>query len=138
MSNSFFSGAGRDFARNILRGSRIVHVDDVVEIISVESKSAAEFWFFDARWCVKENPWFEEYLEDGPLFLFFSAKRKRDYLLAPASGEFRNHRNRSVRLPVFIKEHPSAALPLRREGVFWHNEAENQSWSNNIYYCPPP
>lgn len=125
----------REYFEAVIRGSRLLHADNVLEIYSIENRRAATFWFDQTKWCVKENPWFEEYLAEGPLVLLRSFKRARDYLLAPANGEFRNSRNRGVSLPCFVAEHPTAQLPLRRLGVFWHGREVEGDWSKNIYFA---
>ena len=121
----------------VIRGSRLLHADKALEIYSIENRHAARFWLTDSRWCVKENPWFEGYLENGPLILLQSLRRSRDYLLAPANGEFRNRRNKRVSLRHFIAHHESAAAPLRSIGVYWHSPEAEGDWAEQICYCAP-
>ena len=138
MQKLIYDDDDREYLRIIIRGSRCVHSDDAAEIYSIESKWAARFWFGDTHWCVKDNPWFEDYVEEGPLLFIRSFKRKRDYLLAPASGEFRSRRNRGASFSTFVAEHPSIGMSLTSLGVFWHRPDEDPKWNNNIYYCPRP
>ena len=121
----------------VIRGSRLLHADKALEMYSIENRHAAIFWLTDSRWCVKENPWFEGYLENGPLILLQSLRRSRDYLLAPANGEFRNRRNKRVSLRHFIAHHESAAAPLRSIGVYWHSAETEGDWAEQICYCAP-
>lgn len=127
----------RAYHEYVIIGSRLIHADKIVQILSIENRWAASFWFDDTKWCVKDNPWFNDYLEVGPLLLLRSLIRSKDYLLAPAWDEFRNTRNRRVSLRHFMEAHPSAAYPLRRLGVFWHPSETAGDWSGRIYYCPP-
>lgn len=121
----------------VIRGSRLLHADKALEMYSIENRHAARFWLTESRWCVKENPWFEGYLENGPLILLQSLRRSRDYLLAPANGEFRNRRNKRVSLRHFITHHESAAAPLRSIGVYWHSAEAEGDWAEQICYCAP-
>jgi hypothetical protein len=123
--------------KTVIRGSRLLHADKTLVIYSIENRHAARFWLTDSRWCVKENPWFEGYLEKGPLILLQSLRRSRDYLLAPADGEFRNRRNKRVSLRHFIAHHESAAAPLRSIGVYWHSPDTEGDWAEQICYCAP-
>lgn len=134
---STFDDYNRRYFELVIRGSRLVHADNAVEIYSIENRRAAAFWFSETKWCVKENPWFEDYLEHGPLLLIRSLKRGRDYLLAPADGEFRNSRNRGVSLPHFVQEHPSAFQVLRGFGIFWHRFDLDMPPKSQIIYAPP-
>lgn len=120
----------------VIRGSRLLHADKALEIYSIENRHAARFWLTDSRWCVRDNPWLEDYLEQGPLLLMRSTKRSRDYLLAPANGEFRNSRNRRVSILRFIDEHPDSYLALRRLGVYWDIHQLQKTSSENIQFVP--
>lgn len=137
MSVDLHQARERAYQEAIIIGSRLIHADKTVQIFSIENRFAAAFWFDDTKWCVKENPWFSDYLELGPLLLLRSLTRSRNYLLSPPWGEFRNIRNRGVSLRHFVEAHPSVAYPLRRMGVFWHPSDTGGEWANRIYYCPP-
>lgn len=126
--------SSREFISLLLPGSRLLHCDDTGQIISIETRFAAEFWFSGTCWCVKGNPWFEGYLSQGPLLLLRSFKRQRDYLLAPASNEFRNARNRRVSLGNFVTEHPDFALALRLLGIFWGRPADDTAAAGTIIF----
>lgn len=137
MLNTLSQTRERAYQEAVIFGSRLIHSDETVQILSIENKFAAAFWFDDTKWCVKENLWFSDYLESGPLLLLRSLSRSKDYLLSPSWGEFRNVRNRGVSLRHFVDAHPSAAYPLRRLGIFWHPADTRDDWSERIYYCPP-
>lgn len=126
----------REYLQIVIRGSRLLHADETTEIYSIENKRAAAFWFGETKWCVKENPWFEGYLEKGPLLLLRSIKHTRDYLLAPSHGEFRNRRNRRVSLTRFVSEHSSASLHLKRLGVHCDLHVLPNTNDEKIYFCP--
>ena len=127
----------RAYQEALIMGSRLIYADRTIQIFSIENRLAAGFWFSDTDWCVKENPWFEGYLEKGPLILLRSLPRARDYLLAPASGEFRNARNRRVSLRHFVEQHKSAGEPLRSIGIYWHSIDTQGDWAEQICYCSP-
>jgi hypothetical protein len=127
----------RHYQEAVILGSRLVYADKFVQMFSIENRHAAGFWFADTNWCVKENPWFEDYLEHGPLILLRSLIRSRDYLLAPADGEFRNSRNRGVSLRHFVKQHDSVGAHLRSIGVFWHSVEAKGDWAKQICFCAP-
>ena len=135
--SSFMSFNDHASLPHICQVTAPLHTDQLVEIYSVKTLEVARILFGTSKWCVKENPWFKGYIDSGPLLFLRSFKRHKDYLLAPAHGEFRNSRNRRISLPIFIDEHPSIALVLRGWGVFWHNSNENISWRDDIHYCPP-
>lgn len=122
----------------VIRGTRLLHADKTLEIYSIENRRAAIFWLTDSRWCVRDNPWFEGYLEQGPLLLLRSHQRKRDYLLAPASGEFRNRNNRAVSLSQFASEHRGSYLPLMRLGVCWNGAPPPNVRDLNVGFRPTP
>lgn len=126
----------REYLQIVIRGSRLLHADETTEIYSIENRRAAAFWFGETKWCVKENPWLEGYLEKGPLLLLRSIKLTRDYLLAPAHSEFRNHRNRRVSLTRFVSEHSSASFQLTRLGVYWDAQLLTNKYDERIYFCP--
>ena len=127
----------RMYQEALIIGSRLLYADITIQMFSIENRWSADFWFSETNWCVKENPWFEGYLENGPLILLRSKLRRRDYLLAPADGEFRNTRNRRVSLRHFISQHDSVGEPLRRIGVFWHSVETQGNWAEQICYAPP-
>ena len=127
----------RAYQEALIIGSRLIYADVALQMFSIENRLAAEFWFSETFWCVKENPWFEGYLEKGPLIPLRSLLRSRDYLLAPANGEFRNSRNKRVSLRHFIAHHDSVAAPLRSIGVYWHSPEAEGDWAEQICYCAP-
>lgn len=127
----------RHYQEAVVFGSRLLFTDRTVEAISIENRIAAEFWFADTAWCVKENPWFEGYLQRGPLIFLRSLRVSRSYLLAPAHNEFRNARNRRTSLPHFVEKHHSIGKVLRSLGVYWHPVGTEGDWANHICYCPP-
>jgi hypothetical protein len=121
-------------ATAIAAGSQIVHEADDLIIRSVTDICAAQYWFSDSNWCVVRNPWFKGYLGRGPLLLCISKVRWRDYLLAPAHQEFRNRRNRRLSLRLFVDEHSSAFVALRRLGIFWGLFPDQ---IRRIWFLPP-
>ena len=127
----------RAYQEALIIGSRLIYADVAIQMFSIENRLAAAFWFSETGWCVKENPWFEGYIEKGPLILLRSLLRSRDYLLAPANGEFRNSRNKRVSLRYFIAHHDSVAAPLRSIGVYWHSAEAEGDWAEQICYCAP-
>lgn len=103
----------------IIAGSPTLFCNRECQILSVETFAAAAYWCAGTNWCVGRNPWFEGYVTGGPLFLLRSFVRERDYMLAPAQGEFRSRRNRRACLTRFVQDHRSTYWPLRSMGVFW-------------------
>lgn len=127
----------RAYQEALIVGSRLIYADSSIQVFSIENRWAAEFWFSETSWCVKERLWFEGYILNGPLILLRSLRRSRDYLLAPAVNEFRNIRNRRVSLRHFVSQHGDAAIPLRSLGVFWHSVETQGDWAEQICYAPP-
>lgn len=124
----------RMYQEALIIGSRMIYADVTIQMFSIENRWAADFWFSETNWCVKENPWFEGYIERGPLILLRSLKRSRDYLLAPAAGEFRNSRNRRVSLKHFVEQHSNVIEPLKKIGVYWLSVNIKGNIYNQILY----
>ena len=103
----------------IIAGSPTLFCNRELQIMSIETFPAAAYWCSGTYWCVGRSPWYEGYIAAGPLLLLRSFVRNRDYMLAPAHGEFRSRRNRRVSLARFVAEHRGSYYPLRWLGVFW-------------------
>jgi hypothetical protein len=127
----------RHYQEAVVLGSRLLFTDRTIEAISIENRIAAEFWFTDTAWCVKENPWFEGYLQRGPLIFLRRQTSGRRYLLAPADSEFRNARNRRMSLRHFVKQHPNIGNVLRSLGIHWHPVGIDGALADRIYYILP-
>jgi hypothetical protein len=98
----------RGYIERLLTGCRLVEIDSDVEIYSIENYPAAAFWSVDTDWCISDPLYYWKYKQDGPLILFRSRKRSKDYLWHPITGEFRNSRNKRCCIQSFWKSHPTA------------------------------
>lgn len=118
----------------IIAGSPTLFCDRDLQIMSITTLAAAAYWSVGTRWCIARDPWFEGYRRAGPLLFIRSALRNRDYMLAPAHGEFRSRHNRRVSLSLFVEEHHTSYYPLRWLGIFWGMHASDRM---RVYYAPP-
>ncbi len=119
----------------IIAGSPTLFCNRDCQILSIENLAAAAYWSVGTNWCVGRNPWFEGYSAAGPLYLVRSFIRQRDYMLAPAQGEFRSRKNRRISLVRFVDEHRGIYLPLRSLGVVWSDCPDD---SMKVFYALAP
>jgi len=88
------------------KGAEKVYEDDKWLIVIPHTKEAAQLYGKGTKWCtsaVNENM-FEEYYEDADLYININKKTGRKYQLFFMSKEYRDDKNRKIKIDRFIEK----------------------------------
>jgi hypothetical protein len=92
-----------------VREQSLLLFDDEEWVVAVPMTAWAAWWWGQySQWCTAHEPGsFGKYQAKGPLVVFCSRSEGDSWQLHPATGEFRDERNRLVSWRGFLSRNPS-------------------------------